>query len=1260
MGMPKWTDKQQQVIDTRNKSILVSAAAGSGKTAVLVERIIKKVTDKTNPVDIDKILVVTFTNAAATEMRERVLKALTEELKKDPLNEHLERQQTFIHNAHITTIHSFCLNLIREHFNETDLDPAVRVADDNEIKLLKSDVVKDVLEEYYTEHDDKFIEFVNQFESKNTDEYLEKIILDLYDTAMGYPEPLKWLDKCVADYEYEDAKALGNSKYLDIINKYSDGILKDSINKYQEMIDICLNGGPYTYAEQFREEMSSIESIYNESDYDRRRVKLNMSFDRLPQCKKDSCDETLKKKVTSDRDNIKSVITKLRQGMYANSLEESFDVINKCKEVIETYISVTKSFMDKFSEKKHEKNIIDFNDFEHYAISLLVEDKEEKLVPTKVADELAKEFDEIMVDEYQDSNLVQEVILKSLSKERFGIHNRFMVGDVKQSIYGFRGANPDLFVEKYNTYSEDTSSDNIKIILDRNFRSRRGVLDTTNFVFDQIMGKDFGGIDYTKEELVYGAGYANPPEEYSQRVNDETGLLLIDSKQKAGEDSDNEDSSEEIQAKVIAKKINELMDRNNGMAVFDKDENKYRPLRYSDIAILARSFKKTTDAIYEELNNQNIPVAMESKTGYFKTVEIRTLISFLKIIDNPLQDIPLMIVIKSDIYGIEDTDIAKIRALGGKDKPLYQNIREYISYNESDDENKEMPEGLEYDEKLRISLCKFRDDLDDMRDKSVFMTIYELLDYVINKTDYINIASAMTSGRRRTANIMMLKTRASEYEKGSYKGLFNFIRYIEKMNKYKVEMGEASIASDSFDAVRIMTIHKSKGLEFPVVFVININGEFNKSDANSKCVIHSKMGIGMDYINMDTRICSKNIIKQAIIKQIQLDIIQEEMRIFYVACTRAKDRLFLTAVKVDDGKLDKLTADRNNDNLYLGYGTVSRFGSYLDFIARPLARNKAFDGIYREILSIDPPVGNIVYDRDSNVNAEIVKLDDIFLNMIEDEYDEKLRGVALINIDENHIYSEEVKERITNLTDYKYQYEKESETIAKISVSDIKKISTDTNMESEKLDFSFLESGIEEITDDIKKDNVVATNRGNAYHKIFEKFDYSIEPNKENIELMIDGFVNSGFITTEEKDEININDFVKFGKTNLYIKMKKAYENDRLYREQQFVAGFYETEIDFYKQWAKNIGEGNHKVPEEVEKHGDTVLIQGIIDAYYIEDGRVYIVDYKTDNVKEDNTLTDRYYIQLKLYEDAISRILDIPSGGKIIYSTRMSKEIIL
>ena len=280
--------------------------------------------------------------------------------------------------------------------------------------------------------------------------------------------------------------------------------------------------------------------------------------------------------------------------------------------------------------------------------------------------------------------------------------------------------------------------------------------------------------------------------------------------------------------------------------------------------------------------------------------------------------------------------------------------------------------------------------------------------------------------------------------------------------------------------------------------------------------------------------------------------------------------------------------------------------------------------------------------------------------MIEDEYDEKLRGVALINIDENHIYSEEVKERITNLTDYKYQYEKESETIAKISVSDIKKISTDTNMESEKLDFSFLESGIEEITDDIKKDNVVATNRGNAYHKIFEKFDYSIEPNKENIELMIDGFVNSGFITTEEKDEININDFVKFGKTNLYIKMKKAYENDRLYREQQFVAGFYETEIDFYKQWAKNIGEGNHKVPEEVEKHGDTVLIQGIIDAYYIEDGRVYIVDYKTDNVKEDNTLTDRYYIQLKLYEDAISRILDIPSGGKIIYSTRMSKEIIL
>lgn len=1291
--MAKWTQAQKKVIEARDRNILVSAAAGSGKTAVLVERIIQRILDPIHPIDVDKLLVVTFTNAAASEMRERVLRAIEKELEKNPLDEHLQKQQAFVHNAKITTIHSFCLEVIHEHFANVDLDPCVRVADEGEIALLKSDVVKEVIEDFYAKKDPAFYQFVSQFESKNSDAYLEEMILNLYQKAMGYPWPKDWLDCCFQRYQLNSKEAIEDSIFCQVLNIYANGLLSEAMNQCDLMIDICKNGGPEVYTETIERDRQSIEAIFLEQSFNRRRTKLNFAFENLPRCKNDSCDPDLKQLVMDARKGVKDSIKKIKEKLYFQSLEQTVVEIEKCRPIIEVYVEITKAFIDQFKKKKQDKNIIDFNDFEQYAIQILVKNENGKAVPTAVAKNLAENFEEVMIDEYQDSNLIQETILASVSKENTGIYNRFMVGDVKQSIYGFRGAKPDIFIDKYNTYTTDsTDLSGYKIILDRNFRSTPGVINSTNFFFRQIMNHELGGIDYDEENKLYcGLSFGEPTEEESKRVDDQTELILIHSNEKtdtANECEDSEEdlsgSSQELEAKVIANKIRQLVDEKKGLLIFDQEKKEYRSIKYRDIVILLRNMSGLAQVINDELIKQGIPAYMESKSGYFNSYEIRTIISYLKIIDNPVQDLPLASVLKSPIVGITDEQLAIIRAIGGKEESLYQNILTYLSY---DLENEwEIPE-LSYDTELQKSLVAFMNQLNGFRKKTTYLSIYELISEVLEQTGYLDYVKAMPSGIRRSANVLMLKEKAAAYENGSYKGLFNFVRYIEKINKYEIDMGEASVLSESDDTVRIMTIHKSKGLEFPVVFVANMGKKFNFMDARTKSVIHSDLGIGMDFIDTETRIKSKNLIKTAINKRIELDTIEEEMRLFYVACTRARTKLILTANNIDEKILDKMVSQRKNNNQYLGYGIITQCTSFLDFIGAGLGRNKAFQSIYQDVLPYEIPKDNSQYFQESNVKVSYLSITDVFADVIKNKMQEQMNLESLDNFDKEMVYSESIHKMLEESMNYQYPFEKEVHSHAKMSVSEIKKISFDTEQENEsaKLFEPMDESKTKLIhgldtqpTDENQTTNITKPQQtkesrplitgehtltsaeiGTAYHKVFELFDFTIELSANNITKMLDGFVETGKLTRDARIVIKEEDIFKFALSPIGQRMKKAFLQGNLHREAQFVLGLYETEIEEFQRIARIAGsEKKLFPPENVSQVGDIVLVQGIVDAYFIENDKIVIVDYKTDHVKTMKALADHYFVQLELYKRAIQQITHIPVKENILYSVRKADEI--
>ena len=767
MGETKWTKEQLKAIDTRRCNLLVAAAAGSGKTAVLVERIIKIVTDEKNPVDIDKLLVVTFTSAAAAEMRERIAAAITKALERNPSSKSLQRQLTLLSRANITTMHSFCLDVIKNNFHTIDLDPAFRIGDETEGTLLKNEILDEMFEDYYEKDDMEFFNLVEAYSGSKDDEKLKEIVLDLYRFSMSGPWPEKWLTEKAEEFNISSLEELDKTVWVEVLKNDISMEVDSFINLYYKAIEMINDTeGIEEYLDTFNDELSRLINLKESLDlglseiYDKL---FKISFGRLKSIRKNKVsDVDAQNLVKSIRDEVKKKICKLQDDIFMLSPAEMLEGINLTYPFMKKLSEITLEFSKRFSERKKEKNMLDFNDLEHLCLKILIDKTENgDTIPSKVSENFRELFDEVLVDEYQDSNNVQEAIINLVSRKNTDNPNVFMVGDVKQSIYRFRQAKPELFLEKYNTYSRNDEGKNKVIQLYKNFRSREEVINAVNYIFKEVMSLNVGELEYTEDEaLNLGANFKELNEKGAYKGGEVELHILDKNITSENEDEDEEDiDSINLEARVVARRINELMSQANEekFRVLDKETGEYRPLKYKDIVILLRATKNWSEIFLDELGLSGIPVYADTGSGYFESIEIRTIMSLLKIIDNPLQDVPMIAVLKAPFARFNAEELADIRMID-KSKYFYENILEIVNGD------------IEVSEELKKKCSIFIENLNKWRDKSVYTPIDEFIWYLYMDTSYYGYVGAMPNGVLRQANLKILFQRAKQYEETSFKG----------------------------------------------------------------------------------------------------------------------------------------------------------------------------------------------------------------------------------------------------------------------------------------------------------------------------------------------------------------------------------------------------------------------------------------------------------------------------------------------------------
>lgn len=1285
MGV-SWTTEQQKVIDLRNRNILVSAAAGSGKTAVLVERIVKIITDKNHPVDIDHLLIVTFTNAAAAEMRERIGNAIEKALDEQPGNEHLLRQLTLIHNAQITTIDSFCLYVVRNHFHEIDLEPNFRIGDEGELKLLREDVLGRVLEQNYEEPSEAFSDFVEGYASGRTDAALNEMILQLYEFSRSYPWPEKWLDSFVGAYRIENREELDRAEWLAPLTENICFVLKDCEQLLKQALAITQqDDGPDMYEKAVQSDLEKYESLSKLTSFCELYGALSdIKYDRLASSRGFEGDPDKLELVKSLREQAKDVVKKICKQYFFCSPEMMIEQLERTEPMLEEVVRLTKQFADEFAAAKRRKNLVDFHDVEHFALQILVDEETEKA--KKTAEEFRDTFEEIMIDEYQDSNEVQETLLRSISREERGENNIFMVGDVKQSIYRFRLARPELFMKKYDSYSLEESTTQ-RIDLHKNFRSREEVLTCTNDIFYKIMARSLGNVEYDAEAALYpGASYPVSADFIPE-------ILLADSNDELLEDTELTDKKT-LEAKIVAEEIKHLM---KTQQVTDKAAGTLRAAHYSDIVILLRSLSGWADSLVEVLNGNGIPAHTVSSTGYFSTVEVQTVLSMLRLLDNPRQDIPMAAVLRSPMAGLTDEELAVLRLEDGS-VPFHEAVLELAEGLYEEDGQKEISDseadrkqGRNADEKtenhIEITahrkLLKFYKKYKQLRQLVPDTPIHELIEIILRETGYGHYVAAMPAGNRRTANLNMLLEKAAAYEKTSYKGLFHFVRYIDELQKYDVDFGEADMVGENEDVVRIMSIHKSKGLEFPIVIVSGMGKNFNKQDTRSKMVLHPELGIGLDYMDGKKRIKSPTIAKKAIAKQIDLENLGEELRVLYVALTRAKEKLILTGTLKDAP--EKLEFFRQQANLSkaadrpLSYLTREGASGYLDWILPA------------------------VLSYGDKYPVRIVEAAELVLDEVENQLEQNedlTERIEEIEAADTQLVGQ-LKQRFLQ----RYPYQVDVLRKNKYSVSELKHRAMREKFEAEQEETvpAFLE---EPVTPTIplfiqrqgsveqeaqnkaqdagqeaesKAEQKIKSNtanrgalRGTAVHRVMECYDFASE---KSVQEQMEAMEKEEKITADMRTLVKERIVADFVSSETGKRMALAQRMGALYREKPFVMGFTEEELENY-----GFGAGAQMIENEVQTENaqqeivlenvsrenhmheeDLTLIQGIIDVFWIEDDGIIVLDYKTDRVDTAQELIDRYATQLKLYADALERVFatrKLKVKEILIYSFRLEKLI--
>ena len=1239
-----FTPEQQMVIDLHERNILVSAAAGSGKTAVLVERIIQMISNEEKKVDIDRLLVVTFTNAAAAEMRERISQAIDRQLESRPENEHLQRQAALLHNAQITTIDSFCLFVIRNNFNDIGLDPGFRVADEGELKLIKQDVLAEFLEEKYESADGDFLECAEYFAGGSNDKLLEEYILKLYEFSMSYPWPEQWISERMHDYEIASVMEMSESAWCRYICDYIRLSLKecaDNLANAGKLAD--MPAGPYFYGELLEQEeemvrkvseMTSFQSLYEAFE--------GIAFRRLPGKKDDSVDEEIKKRAQTLRNQVKKQIEELRNDFFLLSPEQIVSRMQQAKQPVKSLLALVQDYKNRLDARKRKDNIIDFPDMEHFALNILLRRKDDgSLEATLAAKEYRNFFYEILIDEYQDSNLVQELLMQSISGEEEGRYNRFMVGDVKQSIYKFRLARPELFIEKYMCY-EKVDSPRQRIDLHKNFRSRPEVLDSVNDLFYQIMGRDLGGVEYDEDAALY------PGAEFPPYGQNQTETLII------GKMQDSSLSSREQEALAIASKIKALI---ADFQVTDKATGLLRPAQYKDIVILLRTTSGWADEFRQIFEKEGVPAYVASRTGYFQAPEIRELLQLLHVLDNPFQDIPMYGVMKSFFGGFSEEEIAQIRSMGEVGSSLYENVKSFCKDREEQNsetqtgevqngevqtgevQNGEVKTGKAQTADIQPEKCVetvqkaevFLAFIKELRYQASYTPIHTLIQNVLSRTGYLEYCSAKPGGEQRRANVEMLLTKAASFEKTSYYGLFHFLRYIKQLEKYQVDYGEADILDENANVVRIMSIHKSKGLEFPICFVAGLAKKFNKQDTIGRLIADVDMGIGVDYIDSTLRVQSKTLRKNAVAMKMKLDNLGEEMRVLYVAMTRAREKLFMTALVNDIDKWrenweqEVAFSDRSANKI--PFSVLASAGSFLDFVAPCM---KEVQWIYPEDL-----LGQEI--KESVIKAE------------------QKRKLLLTEADKN------VATELSKKVKRSYPHAYLSELFVKTTVSELKKAAYikeepdafSGNLFEEPEIVPYIPSFIKE------KEGMSGTDRGSAYHKVMELLDFAVfhtllenagdqkasdseydKPVYRELFCQLEKMVENEILSKEWREAVSVKKIATFLESSLAKRMSEAAADQKLYKEQPFVLGL-------------NANRVKESFPED-----EMVLMQGIIDVYFEEEGQIVVADYKTDRVNSPEELVNRYYLQLDYYAEALERLTGKNVKEKIIYSFALNEEI--
>ena len=1229
MGETKWTKEQSEAIYTRRCNLLVAAAAGSGKTAVLVERIIQIITNEENPVDIDKLLVVTFTSAAAAEMRERIANAISKKLDDRPDSKSLQKQLTLLSRANITTMHSFCLDVIKNYFYTIDLDPSFRIADDTECTLMKNEIIEELFEELYENDDDNFKTLVESYSGSRDDEKLKDMILRLYSFSMSGPWPERWLNEKAEEFNISTVTELDKTEWINVLRSNLGVELNGFINMMSKAIEIIKEtDGLEPYLETFTTELSYLDNAYAslsgglEEMYNAFKL---ISFGRIPVVRKNKVsDENAQATVKGIRDSIKKKLAKLIEDSFTFTPEEAVEGIKRVYPCMKTLANITLEFGERFNQKKRDKNLLDFNDLEHLCLKILIsKDEEGNVVPSQVAEHFREYFDEVLVDEYQDSNNVQETIIDLVSRKNLDEPNVFMVGDVKQSIYRFRQAKPELFLDKYNRYSIEAGGRDRKIQLYKNFRSREEVISGSNYIFKMVMSTIVGELEYTDEEaLNLGASYKENYDsdtvvggEIELHILDKSGIAKVEEGDVIEEKEDVEKVEEEedvdaiaLEAKIISKRIKELFSEKDGkkFKVFDKDTNEYRNLKYKDIVILLRATKNWSEIFLEELGNEGIPVYADTGSGYFESIEIRTIMSLLKIIDNPLQDVPMISVLRSPIVGFTAEELSDLRLLN-KDLYFYEIIKEVSEGN------------IETNKELKEKCISIIDNINVWREKSVYTPIDEFIWYLYMDTAYYGYVGAMPNGKLRQANLKILFQRAKQFESTSFKGLFNFINFINKLRKSSGDMGSAKVLGENEDVVRIMSIHKSKGLEFPVVFCAGTGKQFNLMDLNSSILYHEELGFGPDYVDLEKRNAYTTLAKEAIKKRIRLETLSEEMRILYVAFTRAKEKLIITGATRDLEKaINNWVSSASLDENIILPSEVLKGKSYLDWIALAMCkhadgeilRNAA--GATRDLIKADYSKWKIKFwNKDLLTTGKEVE--------VVDEENER----NLIEEAENiKCVDKEIERRLG----YKYKYREGAMLPSNVSVSDLKM--SDYEYDGIATLEIFKEKSLIKPKFLQEEKGLSAAERGTIMHYVMQKLNLDRVNSISEIKTQIEEMVLDKSLTEQEASTIWFKKIYKFYTSDLGKRVLKAFNNNDLLRR----------EFPFFTEISSlQLGENLEKEIYEDEK----VRLQGIIDLFFQEGEDIVLVDYKTDYVEEGNEeeIVDRYRTQLTYYKEALEKV---------------------